>query len=414
VLSADIQRLEIYNNSPTAPIGYPRQFAVNGVAANGTRTDLTLAATWTSSDSTVAMVNSANGQVNGVAVGNATISALYGNLSTSVELTVTSIPIVTTVIGGLSGDADGLGRLGRVNEPRGLAVDSGGKIYIADFYNHKIRRFDPLTLALSTIAGTGISGYEDGPGNSAQLSGPWALAIDRYDNLYVSEQTGNRIRKISLSDPSLTVSTLAGNGMPGFKDSAIGSSDATGVQFNSPQGIATDPDGNVYVADTGNYSVRKIQPTGYTTTLAGTVINGFRDGIGSEALFNSVGAIAIDPNQGNIFVSDPPRLRKITPMGLVTTAVLDFGAQSMTITATGTLYFGTSLYVGYVKLFEAAPKQSGLAGRGCCFADGPAAEADFSYVLYGITHDRSGALYVADSSNHAIRKISPIEPTNTN
>jgi streptogramin lyase len=406
VLSSELQRLEIYNNSATAPIGYPRQFAVNGVAANGLRTDLTLTATWSSSNPNIATVNAGTGQVNGVAVGNVTISASYGGLSANVQIQVVSVPIVTTVAGARAGDADGVGRDARLSGPRGLAIDANGILYFADTGNSKIRRFDPITLMVSTVAGTGAPGYVDGPGASAQFWGPNQLAFDREGNLYVTESDGNRVRKISFSGTSVTVSTVAGNGTAGYKDSSAGASDSSGVLLNNPIGIVVDSEGTIFVADAYNTAIRKISRSGVTSTLAGSTLYGYTDGIGAQAAFNGPGALAID-SQNNLYVSDPSRLRKISPSGVVTTPIQNFWAQSMHISSNGVLYLGQGLNVSSANIADTSPTQSYVAGRGCCFADGPANEADFRYAIFGIVHDGRGSIYVADTDNSIIRKISP-------
>jgi sugar lactone lactonase YvrE len=221
-------------------------------------------------------------------------------------------------------------------------------------------------LDVTTFAGSGVIGSANGVGTAAEFFGPEGIAFDAAGNLYVADLGNHRIQKVT---PDGTVTTLAGSGVAGFADGV-----GTAAQFSGPTGIAVDADGNIYVADTFTQRIRKITPTGTVTTLAGGgtytfggAPGGFADGPGADARFFLPKALAIDAS-GNIFVADDinNRIRKVTPAGIVTT----------------------------------------FAGTTKGFADGTGTSAQFDRPS-GIAIDESGNLYVADEFNTRIRKITP-------
>lgn len=415
VLSAELQRLEIYNNSPTAPIGYPRQFAVNGVGANGIRTDLTLSATWTSSDTSVATVSQSSGQVFGVAPGTASISATYGGLSTATELEVLNTPVVTTIAGTpLNGFADGIGRNAGFNSPKGVAYSPTGQLFVADFANHVIRRIELSSGAVTTIAGTpGVAGFSDGIGNDAKFYLPSGLAIDKNGVLFVSEEGNHSVRRVDMSSGTAVVSTVAGDGVAGYVDSPDEATTSNSVRFNRPMGIAVDNAGTIYVADSGNKAVRRIHSTGATSTLAGSGYAGYLDGVGKSASFVSLRGMTIDA-VGNLYLIDADilKIRKVTPAGVVTTTALSVGwnGNGITVTDSGNLYAGVGCFIDSMAIDEPSRVTRRFAGVYCSgYADGPAQEAGFaSSGSEGMATDNHGTLYVADTLFHVIRKISPV------
>lgn len=247
------------------------------------------------------------------------------------------------------------------NGPDGVAVDSLGNVYVADFYGSLIRKITPAGV-VSTFAGSGTAALVNGTGTAASLSNPRGLAIDTKDNLYVADSTNHAIRKIT---PAGVVSTLAGSGV-------VGSANGTGTaaSFNNPTGVAVDTAGNVYVADTVNQLIRKITPAGVVSTLAGTVgVVGSANGTGTAASFNVPTGVAVD-TAGNVYVADywSRLIRKITPAGVVSTLA------------------GT---VGQTQ-----------------FKDGLAATAAMG-TPQNVTVDAAGNLYVTDSWSHKVRKITP-------
>src|SRR5881275_1915714 len=275
---------------------------------------------------------------------------------------VTTFAGSATTDGGGIGSADGTGRIARFNYPNGVAVN-GTTVYVGDTYNHTIRKITSNGV-VTTFAGTaGVPGSADGIGNAAQFYRPFGVAADKGGNVYVADASNSTIRKITSAG---VVTTLAGT--PGV----IGSTDGSGsaAQFFYPFAVAVDGAGNLYVADTNNYTVRKITPAGAVTTLAGFAgFHDYSDGTGSNAGFGNLFGIAAD-SAGNVYVADNTysTIRKITPAGMVTT-------------------------------LAGAP---GISGN----ADGTGSGARFSSPR-GIANDGAKNLYVTDQNNQTIRKITP-------
>lgn len=270
---------------------------------------------------------------------------------------ITPKGIVSTFAGtGVAGFEDGHRAKATFNHPYGLAMDRKGNLYVGDVVNHAIRKITPGGM-VTTLAG-GRKGFSDREGYLAMFNHPYGVAVDAQNNVYVADSYNNRIRKIT---PTGSVTTFAGNGNDGFVDGA-----GNDAEFYVPIGIVTDAHGNVYVGDEGNSSIRKITPDGQVTTLAGNGKFSFADGVGKNATFNAPGGIAIDKN-GNLYVADYLNncIRKVTPQGVVR-------------------------------------KIAGSLEKG--FADGSTSEAKF-YYPFGIAVDNTGAVYVGDQFNHRIRKI---------
>ena len=218
---------------------------------------------------------------------------------------------------------DGTGSEAKFYNPRGVATDAFGNVYVADTSNHTIRKITPAGV-VTTLAGTGsvkgsidaasFIGSADGTGAAARFNSPFGVATDASGNVYVADYANNTIRKIT---PAGVVTTLAGT---------VGSSrsaDGTGseARFGDPTGVTTDAGGNLYVADANNHTIRKITPAGVVTTLAGTAgTSGSADGTGAAARFSNPNGVATDAG-GNLYVADANNrtIRKITPTGVVTT-----------------------------------------------------------------------------------------------
>jgi streptogramin lyase len=228
------------------------------------------------------------------------------------------IRLITTATGMVSTFA-GTGIVGASNvpdsvsfsSPLGVAVDSSGNVYVADYENNLIRKITSAGVT-STLAGSGAGGADDGLDTAATFNLPEAVAVDAAGNVYVADNGNNLIRKVT---PAGQVSTFAGSGQAG---SANGTGNA--ASFNSPFGIAVDAAGNVYVADSGNNLIRKITPSGSVSTIAGSGARGAKDATGTSASFNTPAGLAIDKS-GNIYVADEDNnlIRKITAAGVVTT-----------------------------------------------------------------------------------------------
>ncbi|MFT6292434.1 MAG: streptogramin lyase, partial [Ilumatobacter sp.] len=305
-----------------------------------------------------------NGPVEGsvcVAGGiNGTIVTSFNAVDGLMNVTCSRQGEVITLAGtGSPGAVNATGTSASFYAPAGVAVDGSGNVYVADYENHLIRKISPAGV-VTTLAGDGSSGAVDGTGTSASFNNPGGVAVDGSGYVYVADTDNHLIRKIS---PSGVVTTLAGTG-------SSGAVDGTGISasFYFPFGVAVDGSGNVYVADQGNNLIRKISPSGEVTTFAGTGSSGAVDGTGTSASFSYPYGVAVD-GAGNVYVADTSNhlIRKISPSGVVTT----------------------------------------LAGTGSSGAvDGTGTSASF-FDPYGVAVDGSGNVYVADQSNHLIRKISP-------
>ncbi|MFV0530620.1 MAG: IPT/TIG domain-containing protein [Flavobacteriales bacterium] len=310
---------------------------------------------------------------------------------------------VSTLAGSTVGYTDGTGTSARFYNPSGITVDSQGNLYVADTYNHRIRKITPEGV-VSTLAGSSILGNTDGAGANARFYYPRDITVDSQDNLYVADTNNHRIRKIT---PEGVVSTLAG--------STLGNTDGTGTsaRFHYPYGIATDSQDNVYVADTYNHRIRKVTPEGVVSTLAGSTL-GNTDGTGTGAQFNYPYGIATD-SQDNVYVADTYnyRVRKVTSGGVVSTLTgyidgVDINTQvyqpsDIVIDAQGNLYMA-DIYNHRIHKITPEGIASTLAGSSVGSTDGAGADARF-YRPMGITVDTQNNLYVAEEYNHRIRKI---------
>lgn len=266
---------------------------------------------------------------------------------------------VKTIAGSDEGFRDGDALRARFNTPSGIAIDKAGSIVIADTSNNRIRKLSADGHSVSTIAGSGAAGFKDGPAGEAEFDGPIAVAVDREGNIFVADAYNDSIRKISADGD---VTTLAGGGSPGYANGAGAS-----AMFDTPCGVAADKEGNLFVADTGNRAIRKITPAGEVSTIAGETEGGNEPG--EVRLDHPVGIVVT--HDRFLFVADEGRGRivRLTPEG----------------------------------------EASVYAGKGTGFAEGIGAGARFNGPG-GIAIDREGNLYVADSANYIVREVFPVPP----
>jgi sugar lactone lactonase YvrE len=264
-----------------------------------------------------------------------------------------------------SGDG-GLAVNASLNEPQGVAVDPAGNVFISDSFNHRIRKIDTQGI-ITTVAGNGQAGFsgDGGPAAQASLNRPYRIALDSTGNLYIVDSLNDRIRKV---DPSGIITTVAGTGQSGF--SGDGGA-ATQAQLGNPVGIAVGPDDLLYVADKDNNRVRKVDARGVISTIAGTGAPGFSGdgGQATAATFNLTYGVAFDSG-GNLFVVDyvNDRIRRIDTAGVITTV--------------------------------AGNGQRGFAGDGGAATSAPL-EFPFSADI-----DSSDRLLISDTFNNRIRLVS--------
>lgn len=195
--------------------------------------------------------------------------------------------------------------------PSGVAVDAAGNVFVADAGNNAIRVVSP-SGSVRTLAGNPNAGYADGTGGNARFNNPTGVALDASGNVYVADLLNNMIRKIT---PAGLVTTLAGNGNIGSQNGA-----AATATFYFPSSLAMDDSGNLLIADGVNNLIRKIAPDGSVSTVAGNGVAGFLNGLGTAASFNDPAGIATDAS-GNAYVADANNnmVRKISAAGEVTT-----------------------------------------------------------------------------------------------
>ncbi len=286
----------------------------------------------------------------------------FFTLHSSAQGVITTVAGTTWIFRGDGGPALNapLGDLGSV------AVDSEGNVFVADFRNHIVGKISTNGV-LHVVAGSGIGTFSSGDGGSgtaASLSGPWGVGIDSSGNVYIAER-GHRVRKVTREG---IIITIAGTGNSGFSGDG---GPATNASLTIPLAVAPDATGNLYIADTGNHRVRKVGPDGVITTIAGNGVAGFSGdgGAATAASLSSPHGLTVD-SRGNLYISDSGngRIRKVTPGGLITT----------------------------------------LAGGGTNFPGdgGPAFSGQLAFP-WGLALERDGSLYIADSGNTRIRKVTP-------
>lgn len=272
---------------------------------------------------------------------------------------------------GFSGDG-GPGSAAELNIGYGCAIDGIGNLYVCDFSNNRIRKVNVAGI-ISEVAGNGVGGYsgDGGQATAAEVNGPASLACDGANNVYIGDWYNNRIRKINVSTGIIT--TVAGTGVAGFSGDG---GPANVAEIQDPEGINFDPAGNLYIADTYNYRIRKVLAgSGTIITIAGNGVSGYAGdgGQATAASFSFPRGASVDPATGNVFIADQgsQRVRKIT----VSTGIV-------------TSYAGNGI--------------GGFSGDG-----GPATAAEFDDPCKTFV-DVVGNVYVADLFNSRIRKIGSV------
>jgi uncharacterized protein (TIGR03437 family) len=304
----------------------------------------------------------------------------------------------------------------QMNTPQGAAVDNAGNIYVADTLNHEVRKVDTKGN-ITAVIGNGTAGS-----GSNQLSGPQGVAVDASGNVYVADTQNARILKVT---PGGSASTYAGNGSPGYGGD---NGAATSAQIYTPTGVAVDAKGNLYIADYQNHRVRKVAPDGTISTVAGTGNQGYAgdNGPATSALLNYPAGVAVDPG-GNLYIADWGNyvIRKVSSGGTIVTiagnhrpgfsgdggpalqAQID-SPTDVAVDASSNVYF-TDATARVRKIF-ASGFIGTIAGNGTAgySGDGGTATAAQVNTPAGLAADSNGNLYVADSGNNAVRKLQPL------
>jgi trimeric autotransporter adhesin len=281
----------------------------------------------------------------------------------------TSTGIINFIAGdgsvGYAGDGAAANVAG-LDEPWSIALDSSGNVYFTEPEDGRVREITIANGKINTVAGNGVLGFsgDGGAATSAMLHLPYGLAIDSSANLYIGDTLNNRLRKVT----GTNISTIAGNGVLSYAgDGGL----ATAAQMNTPEAVAVDASGNLYIADTVNNVVRQISTKGVITTIAGNGTAGFSgdNGAATSAMLNAPQGVAVD-SSGNVYVADTAnaRVRKIS------------GGTITTVAGSGT---------------------QGYAG------DGSAATSAMLNTPVGLAFDKSGNLYIADVDNSVVRRVSP-------
>ena len=339
--------------------------------------------------------------------------------------------IAGTGIKGFSGDGSNATKA-QLSSPVDVAVDRAGNVYIADATNHRIRKLTLSTGIITTVAGTGGTVYngDNIDATAAAINNPEGVSVDGAGNIYIADTENNRIRKVTVSTGK--ISTVAGTGLQGFVVDGI---DAREANLQRPSSVAVDAEGNIYIADTRNHRIRKVSSSsGMISTVAGTGTAGFTgDGVlaTTATLFNPL-ALATDID-GNFYIADTLNhcIRKVTVSTGIITTITGTGVRGFTgenadaktarlrdpkgvsVDRAGNIFIADSNNYRVRKVIISTGKIVTVAGTGVkgFLGDGVnATSAELNYVA-GIVVDAANNLYIADTDNHRVRSLTG--PTRT-
>jgi hypothetical protein len=330
--------------------------------------------------------------------------------------------------GSFSGDG-GPATSATLNRPEGVAVDGAGNLFIADTFNRRIRRVDAVTRIITTVAGNGTVGFsgDGGPATSARLFDTVDMAVDASGNLFIADRLNNRIRKVDAAIGVIT--TVAGSGIAGsiYNDPFSGDGGlATSATLNRPEGVAVDGAGNLFIADTGNYRIRRVDAaTRIITTVAGTGSLASSGDGGGAAIAGFVPAdVAVDAT-GNLFIADAfnHRIRRVAAAtGVITTVAgngtgyfsgdggpatsASFGlSYDVVVDAAGNVFIPDDTRVRRVDATTGIITTVAGTGNGGFSGDGGPATSAILNPTRAVAVDTAGNLFIADTDNHRIRKV---------
>ncbi len=341
-----------------------------------------------------------------------------GNLFISVAARIRRVATDGTIstfagtgIAGFGGDG-GPPASALLNSPAGLAFDSSGALYIADTNNNRIRKI-PRGGAIITIAGTGVAAPsgDGGPAINASVNNPFGVATDTLGNLYIADSNNDRLRRV---DANGIITTVAGTSFGYGGDGGPGSA----ANFASVWGVAAGG-GNLYIADHFNKRVRQVSPAGIVTTIAGGgLFKSSPDGTAARSAYLEPNRITLD-RTGNLYYTDrtDARVRKIGLDGTISTVIGNgvqgvagnvalapiFSPEGVAVDPSGTLYFANAWGLVY-KLAGAAPLIY-VAGGGSSLANGVPATSAYLNGANGISFDAQGNLYICEDGGHRVRKV---------
>jgi uncharacterized protein (TIGR03437 family) len=324
---------------------------------------------------------------------------------------ITPAGIINAVAGNgvasFAGDG-GSARTAQFNMPTGIALDPDGNLFLSDTLNQRVRRITPAGR-IGTLIGNGVAGWggDFDAAVNATVNRPGGLGADLGGNMYLADTGNSRVRGFRNTG---NIDPIAGNGNSSYFGDGLR---ARAASINHPQGVASDSRGSVYIADTLDNAVRKVTPDGIIRTIAGTGTPGFAgDGrAATSALLNGPKSVVLDA-AGNLYIADSGNnaIRKVDTSGIITTIATGLSdPRAIAVDTAGAIFIADT---GHNQIAKIAPggTLATIAGAGtCCYAgdDGPAASALLNAPA-GIAVDPFGNVYFTDSGNNAIRVLQPL------